>query len=204
MLFLIQTNKMKLLNLTVCFLMFLETSNRVDSAECSETNNGVYIAISGWRPGFGPVSNEQFIVTDKFVLAAFCNTGKVEMAFPASFEHGLKVKMLDKSGRLIKKTRRGELIGGKFDSISIQNPQKTLGLWAWGSVEDNPGLGGGVFLPSLYELFGNISNGVYKLEFQAQLFKSNGKTSDTARFNELICFKPVKITINLTNFAHLQ
>jgi hypothetical protein len=41
----------------------------------SDTNNGIYLVIAGWRPGF--VTNEVLQFDDSLVWCPFCNTRAV-------------------------------------------------------------------------------------------------------------------------------
>jgi hypothetical protein len=93
-------------------LICLIFTSHIFAADFSETNNGIYLAISGSS------TNEPVAFDDHLVWHPFCNTNVcgVELNYP-DYNYGIRVKMLNSDGKEIQKTKLGEDFGSKFDQV---------------------------------------------------------------------------------------
>lgn len=179
-------------------LIGLSSIQGIWATDFSETNNGIYLAISGSS------TNEPVAFDDHLVWHPFYNTnaGEIELNYPDR-SYGIKVKMLDAFGKEIPRTKLGQDFGSKFDEvrsyealIQIENGGYHNGhmgsIVAQGTYDVADGVSGPL-LPAAKDLFQIDKPGIYTLEIQMQMFQIHKNTNQWTR--ELIRFSPIKIKI---------
>ena len=165
----------------------------------SETNNGIYLAIAGWRPSssVGFVTNDVLYSNDGLLWRPFCNTGAVELNYP-TYDYGVKINLVGPDGKDVPKSKVGSGFGSKFDQV--QTYQDVIQGWNMGSIMAQGSYVPsadftGPPLPSAKDLFQMSAPGQYILEIQMQMFLIHKDTSQWKR--ELIRFSPMKIKIEM-------
>jgi hypothetical protein len=179
-------------------LICLSSTQRILATDFSETNNEIYLAISGSS------TNEPVAFDDHLVWHPFCNTnaGEIELNYP-DHSYGIKVKMFDASGKEIPRTKLGQDFGSKFDQVrSYEDLIQTehggyhsghMGsIMAQGTYDAADGVSGPL-LPAAKDLFQIDDPGVYTLEIQMQMFQIHKNTNQWTR--KLIRFSPIKINV---------
>jgi hypothetical protein len=175
--------------LTSCHCILLATC----SAAISQSTNDVYLAVAGWRAGYGPVPNEPIRFDDQLTFLAFCDTGQVELVYPLDTRYGMRIRMFDARGVEVAKTRKGESVGSRFDELRDFKDTRTGVMVAWGSYKENPGLGGGKALPTPNALFKLKKPGIYTMEIEMQMFLVLKRTNQWSR--KLFRFSPVRVAV---------
>jgi hypothetical protein len=166
---------------------------RASIAGVSQTTNGVYLAISGWRPGHGPITNEPINFDDELSFLAFCDSGEVELAYVPDTRYSMQIHMYDANGLEIPKTRAGSKVGSKFDELKSYKDTHTGVMIAGGSYDNNRGLGGGKALPTPKALFDLKQPGIYSMKIEMQMFVVLKSTNQWSR--KLIRFSPITIAV---------
>jgi hypothetical protein len=164
----------------------------------SETNNGIYITISGSS------TNEVIEYNDSLAWRPFCDSTNynVEINYPSP-AYGIQIQMLDSLGNPISKTEEGKTFGTKFDKLHnyqdlISEPKVGYSDPHIGSIRaqgryDLTDAVSGRLLPSPKELFEIDKAGTYTLEIQMQMFLIHKDTGQWTR--ELVRFSPIKIKV---------
>lgn len=168
------------------------------SADFSETNGGIYVAISGSS------TNESVPFNESLAWRPFCSStsGEAEMNYPDR-SYGIKLGMFDAFGKQVPKTKLGESFGVKFDQLHnyqdvISQPKMGYSSTHIGSVlaqgpYDETAPVSGPVLPAPNELFQIEKPGDYTLEIQMQMFLIHKDTNVWTR--ELIRFSPIRIHV---------
>lgn len=164
----------------------------------SETNSGVYVAISGSS------TNESIMFNDSLAWHPYCSkaSNEVEFNYPDN-SYAIKIALLDVFGKQVPKTKLGEGFGVKFDQLHsyqdiVQPPKMGYSSSHIGSIlaqgsHNNSDPVSGPLLPAPNELFQIEEPGSYTLEIQMQMFLIHKNTNQWSR--ELIRFSPVKIKV---------
>ncbi len=161
------------------------------AASLSSPTNEVYLAVGRWQ---GAGTNEPVPFDAKLAFLAFCDTGKVELAYPADPAYSTRVKMFDSKGEEVPKARLGKKFGSMWDKLHYRATKMGVML-AWGAYKDNPELGGGKPLPAPADLFMMEKSGIYTLEIQMQMYKYSASTDPATWQANLICFSQVRIKV---------
>jgi hypothetical protein len=172
----------------------LTSSSRAFGTGLSETNNGLFLAVSGEHSGI----NEPVRFSERLVWLPFCstNTGRnyVELQYPSA-KYGMKIKMVAPDGKEVPKTSLGETFGSKWEKLHDFKDSKLNGVLAYGPYQPDIGAGGGRPLPSPEDLFEMKQPGVYTLEIQMQMFRHTGSTDPNDQHRNLVRFSPIKIKV---------
>ncbi len=175
-------------------------------AESSVTTNGVYLVIGGHNRDFeGVTTNRPLRFDDPLMFMPFCDTGKIELSYSLDPAYGIKVKMVDASGKDVPKTSLGKRFGSKYDRLHNLKDTRLYPFTAWGSFKDNSGLGGARFFYDYpasgadkwlapKDLFKMEKPGSYTMEVQMQMFYFNPHSTNAYR-RDLFQFSPVKIKV---------
>jgi hypothetical protein len=172
----------------------------------SAPTNGVYLAVGAWpQPASGSGTNQPIRFDETLIFLTFCNTGQVELKYPLDPAYGVKVRMTDAAGKDVSATSLGKRFGSKFDSLRTITDTRVYPIVAWGSYQDNPGLGGARFLCDRHkgaigaptglapkDLFEMTKPGVYTLEIQLKMFRFDPKSTNAWNY-EPFCFSPLTI-----------
>jgi hypothetical protein len=173
------------------FLALLSLSIHVAGAVLSNTNNEIYIAISGTSTAYEPVRFDE-----RLVWRPFCNTDVVQINYPDP-EYLVKFKMTGPDGKERTKTELGKKFGSAFDKVrrykDTINGSHMGNITAQGGYDRSEGVLSGPLLPKPEELFAMTNAGVYTLEIQMQMFRIVKGTNNWTR--EMIRFDPVQIKI---------
>jgi hypothetical protein len=182
----------------ILFLVCLASMSKAQVTSLSETNNGIFIAISG-----GIIGTNGAVPFDKrLVWLPFCatNTGGalIELQYPNA-RYGMKIKMTGQDGKEVSKTDLGEIYGLKWDQLHSYKDSRLNGAFASGPYQPELGAEGGQFLPAPDDLFEMDKPGIYTLEIQMQMFRHTGSTDPEDEYRHLIRFSPVKIKVEKPN-----
>lgn len=178
-----------------CFALLLAILligfSRAFAVELSTTNDAVYFGICG------VTTNVPIRFDDKMVWRPFCNTGAVELNYPAA-EFGVKVRLWSNDGTEVPKTELGQKYGSKFDQVHTYE-DVTQG-WQMGRIEAtepydprNGALFSGSVFPAAKDLFKIEKPGIYRMELEMQMFRVTRGTNHWDR--KLIRFEPIKVKI---------
>jgi hypothetical protein len=180
--------------LLLLFLTCFGTASQVLAVELSESTNGLYLAVGGWRHGptaGSLVTNEPIRFDDMLVWYPFFKEGKVEINYP-NMIYGVKIKMFDSSGKELSKTALGRSCGSKWDELHSYNDTKLGSIDAWGEYDCDQSWR---FLASANDLFEIEKPGIYTLELQMQMFRHSGSFDPVVWSKNLIRFSPIKIRV---------
>jgi len=175
----------------ILFLICLASLSKVFGTDLSETNNGIFIAISG-----GVIGTNGAVPFDKRLgWLPFCATNTsgalIELLYPNA-RYGMKIKMIGSDGNEVSKTDLGKIYGLKWNQLHSYKDSRLNNVSAGGSYQPEFG---GPFLPAPNELFAMDKPGIYTLEIQMQMFRHTGSPDPEEEYHNLIRFSPVKIKV---------
>jgi len=188
-------------------LAFLELSTYTLAAGVSKTTNGVYLVIDGRRHAASvPKTNSPIQFDDPLVFKPFCDTTKMELAYPVDPAFGVNIKMTDATGREVHKTNIGKRFGSKFRKLHNFNDTRLYPYDTASSYNDESGLGSARPFSNYplsadnwlapKDLFEMKGPGIYTLEIQMQMFYDNPQSTN-AWHEDLLQFPPVKIEVEM-------
>ncbi len=167
------------------------------AVEFSGTNNGVYVAIAGWRhtTNGGFVDSPVIRCDDKLVWCPFSTKGNTEVVYPLP-EFGIKIRMVGPDGRDVRKTGLGKRFGSKWDTLRTMLDSKPGTLETQGQYDSRGGGFSGPLLPSPKDLFFMREPGIHTLEIQFQMFQRSGASTVEDTSKSLFRLGPIKIRVN--------
>ena len=182
----------------LAFICFAAAMHRGFAAGFSETNNGVYLAISGSS------TNALVMYDDSLAWRPFCESvdGQSEFNYPDR-SYFIKLTMLNALGEKVQKTELGKGFGVKFDQLHsyqdiVHPPDAGYSSPHIGSIVaqgpyDVSAPVSGPLLPAPRDLFQIETPGIYTLQIQMQMFLIHKTTNQWTR--ELIRFSPISIRV---------
>jgi len=149
--------------------------------QLSSTNQGIYVAVTGWRGGVGggPV----------LWWCPFSNDGVVKLHFFGI--EGVGIRMLSPGGRDVAKTSLGATFGASVGKGKLDPHKSATPILAQGPYNARNGGTSGPAIPPVNNLFQMREDGIYTLEIQIQVLL-------TVRTNNALAWQP--LTFNAVKF----
>jgi hypothetical protein len=194
-----------IMNYKSVIVLILGVSLKMSAVELSESTNGVYLAVAGYRQSLGVVTNEPIRFDDSLVFLTYSESGHITLSYPIDPAYGIKLNMIGPDGKSIPKTDLGKRFGSKFTDFHSVTDTRLYPVEAWGTFRDNPTMGGAKFFPgyaiggsmpeiSAKDLFDMNETGQYILEVQMQMARFDSKSTNVWS-REVFCFPNVRIRV---------